>query len=62
MARKDPDYDALALFDQILEGNSMNSRLFALREQTGLFYTISGSLVINAKEQPGFGQYKQLFL
>lgn len=54
VARKDPDYDALALFDQILEGNSMNSRLFALREQTGLFYTISGSLVINAKEQPGF--------
>jgi zinc protease len=54
--RKDADFDKLLLFDQIFSGGasgSMNSRLFALREQTGLFYTISGSLVAGADEEPG---------
>ena len=54
--RFDKDYDALLIFDQILNGGilgSMSSRLFQLREQTGLFYTIGGSLLANADEQPG---------
>ena len=54
--RKDPDYDKLFIFDQIFGGGvlgSMASRLFDLREQTGLFYTINGSLTAGANEQPG---------
>lgn len=54
--RKNPDFDKLLLFDQIFGGGalgSMHSKLFQLREQTGLFYTISGSLVSGANEQPG---------
>lgn len=50
--RMHPDFDALQVFNQLLTG-SMNSYLFALREQTGLFYTIGGSLVLNADKQPG---------
>lgn len=53
--RKHPDYDRLMLFDQIFGGGVlgvMNSRLFALREQSGLFYTIAGSLTESAGEQP----------
>ncbi len=56
VSRLDPDYDKLLLFDQIFGGGvlgSMSSRLFELREQTGLFYTISGSLVKRARQQPG---------
>lgn len=51
-----PHYDALLLFDQIFTGGlqrSMSSRLFQLREQTGLFYSIGGSLVYGSAEQPG---------
>lgn len=51
-----PYYDALLLFDQIFTGGlqrSMSSRLFQLREQTGLFYSIGGSLVYGSAEQPG---------
>lgn len=54
--RHDPDYDKLVLFDQIFTGGalrSMSSRLFELREQSGLFYTIGGSLVANSGKQPG---------
>ncbi len=50
--RLDPEYDALQVFNQLLSG-SMNSYLFALREQTGLFYTVGGSLVLNSGHQPG---------
>ncbi len=56
VTRKDKDYDKLLLFDQILAGGvlgSMNSRLFKLREHTGLFYSIGGSLTAQANEQPG---------
>ncbi len=56
VARTDKDYDALLLFDQIFSGGmlkSMSSRLFALREQTGLFYTIGGSLISGCDEQKG---------
>lgn len=51
-----PDFDKLLLFDQIFGGGalgSLHSKLFQLREQSGLFYTISGSLVAAADEQPG---------
>ena len=54
--RKSPDFDAYLLFDQIFGGGflgSMSSRLFELREQTGLFYTIKGTLVAGVDEQPG---------
>lgn len=54
--RKHPDFDKLLLFDQVFSGGalgSMSSRLFELREQSGLFYTISGSLTAGADEQPG---------
>lgn len=61
--RKDPLYDALLVFDQILGGGmlgSMSSRLFKLREQTGLFYTINGSLIAQAGEQPGMAMVKTI--
>lgn len=54
--RKNPDYDRLLLFDQIFGSGvlgSMGSRLFQLREQSGLFYRINGSLIAGAGEQPG---------
>jgi len=54
--RTHEDYDKILLFDQILTGGvlgSMSSRLFELREQSGLFYTIGGSLVYGASKQPG---------
>ncbi len=50
--RKNIDYDALLVFDQLLTGG-MSSRLFELREQSGLFYTIGGSIVYGASKQPG---------
>jgi zinc protease len=55
-SRLDPEYDSLLLFDQVLTGGvlgSMSSFLFKLREQTGLFYTIGGSIIAGADEQPG---------
>jgi zinc protease len=54
--RFDPDFDKLLLFDQIFGGGAlggMHSRLFKLREQSGLFYAIGGSLIAGADEQPG---------
>ncbi len=52
--RTDPDFDSLLLFDQIFgAGGSMNSKLFSLREETGLFYTIYGALTAGADEEPG---------
>lgn len=54
--RSHSDYDKLMLFDQIFTGGalrSMSSKLFELREQSGLFYTIGGSLVNNSGKQPG---------
>lgn len=61
--RKHPDFDAYLLFDQIFGGgalNSMSSRLFDLREQTGLFYTIRGTLLAGADEQPGMFQVRTI--
>ncbi|HBL98153.1 TPA: hypothetical protein DDZ86_00750 [Candidatus Dependentiae bacterium] len=54
--RLNKDFDALLLFDQIFTGGvlgSMSSRLFDLRERSGLFYTIGGSLLAGAALQPG---------
>ncbi|HBY05849.1 TPA: hypothetical protein DEG75_02790 [Candidatus Dependentiae bacterium] len=50
------DFDALLLFDQTFTGGvlgSMGSRLFELREQSGLFYTIGGSILAGSALQPG---------
>lgn len=54
--RYNPDFDKILLFDQIFTGGTlgtMSSRLFQLREQSGLFYTIGGSLLSHTDEQPG---------
>ncbi len=54
--RRNPDFDACFLFDQIFGSGvlgSMHSRLFELRERSGLFYGINGSLLANIGEQPG---------
>ena len=52
ITRNHPDYSKLALFDRIFSG-SMDSRLFKLRQRTGLFYSISGTLVSNSDQEPG---------
>ncbi len=56
VARDSEDFDKLLLFDQIFTGGvlgSMASRLFDLREATGLFYTIGGSLLSQVDTEPG---------
>ena len=56
ISRLDESFDKVLLFDQLFTGGvlgSMSSRLFELREQSGLFYTIGGSLLAGADEQPG---------
>lgn len=56
VTRFDPIYDALLIFDQIFTGGdtgSMVSRLFMLREQSGLFYSIGGSLIEQSGIVPG---------
>ncbi len=56
VSRLDKDYDKLLLFDQIFTGGvlgSMASRLFDLREQSGLFYTIGGSLLSRVDKDKG---------
>ncbi len=56
VTRKDPDFDKLLLFDQIFSGGvlgSLHSKLYQLREQSGLFYNIGGSLVASCAEEPG---------
>jgi zinc protease len=61
--RRSPDFDKYLLFDQIFGGGelgSMSSRLFDLREQTGLFYTIRGSLIAGSDEQPGMFQVRTI--
>ena len=53
------DYDKLVIFDHIF-AQGMHSRLFNLRVKYGLFYTIHGSLVTGADEQPGIIQIKTI--
>lgn len=47
----DEDMLALQLYSKLLFG--FDSALFALREQTGLFYNIRGGLTVYSLEQPG---------
>lgn len=61
--RKDDAFDKCLLFDQVFGGGtlgSMSSRLFELREQSGLFYTISGTLLANADTQKGMSLVKTI--
>ncbi len=63
IARKNKDFDKLFLFDQIFGGGvlgSLNSRLFQLREETGLFYGINGTMLAQTSEQPGMVFIKTL--
>lgn len=56
LSRKDKEYNALALLDIIVTGGSHvspTSRLFQLRENSGLFYTIGGSFLYGAREEQG---------
>jgi zinc protease len=61
--RFNKDFDKILLFDQILTGGSLGtlaSRLFQIREQTGLFYTIGGSLLAGTYLQPGMMFFKTI--
>lgn len=63
IARSDKDFDALLLFDQLFGGGvlgSMSSMLFAIRQQTGLFYTISGSCLTGTDIGPGMATVKTI--
>ncbi len=63
IARTHSDYNALALLDTIVTGgshSSPSSRLFQLRERSGLFYTIGGSLLYGAREEPGMAFIKTI--
>ena len=56
VTRHDKDFDLLLLFDQNFTGgvlDGMNSQLFVLREQSGLFYAAGGSLLAGAGNGPG---------
>ncbi len=55
------DYEKLLLFDQMFGGGangSMSCQLMKIREQTGLFYGIRGSLIVGCDEQPGMVMVK----
>ncbi len=61
--RNHEDYDKVLLFNQIFTGGtlgSMSSRLYQLREQSGLFYTIGGSLLYGATKEPGMIMIKTI--
>lgn len=63
VARTDAAFTPLLLFDQIFTGGSrisMSSRLFELRERSGLFYTIGGSIVAGAGYQPGMAYIRTI--
>ena len=55
----DPDYHKLYLASVILS-SGMSSKLFLIREQTGLFYTCNGSFVSNCTEFPGIFHIKTI--
>ncbi len=63
IARTDQNYHYFALLDIILNGGpqgSSNARLFELREKSGLFYAIDGSLICGSLEAPGIMYIKTL--
>ena len=51
--RDNPDYYKLILLNDIVMGG-MHSKMFKLREQTGIFYGWGGDFVAHSDEQPGF--------
>lgn len=56
ISRLDKRYYQAAILDTVITGGGQSvasSRLFALREQTGLFYGVGGSLLYQAKEKQG---------
>lgn len=61
--RYDDRYDALQIFDQIFGAGmlaSMHSRLFSLRQASGLFYTINGTFLASVDENGGMFLVKTL--
>ncbi len=63
ISRTDKNFHYLALLDIIFTGGpqgSSNSRLFELREKSGLFYAIGGSLVHGSREAQGLMYIKTL--
>lgn len=50
--RNHPDYEKLLLFEQLF-GNGIGSKLFELREKSGAFYSIRGSLISGSGKYPG---------
>jgi zinc protease len=63
VSRTDDDFDKLYLFDQIFGSGvlgSMASRLFQLREQSGIFYTVHGGVTVQSNEQPGMVYIKTI--
>lgn len=61
--RFDKNYDPLLVFDQIFGSgvtNSMSSMLFSLREKTGMFYSINGSLISGCAEHNGMFQVRAI--
>lgn len=53
ISRLDECYEQFLIFDQIFGGSSMSSKLFNLRQRSGLFYGIRGTLIAGSDEQPG---------
>ena len=51
--RMDPEYDLLLLFETILS-HGLGSKLFQLRMKTGLYYFISGNMLINSSKERGY--------
>lgn len=52
ISRLDQDWLSMQLFNEILS-NGLDSKLFKLRDASGLFYTINGNLTVGADQQPG---------
>jgi zinc protease len=56
LSRTDDRYNDISIFDQYFSGgvlSSMSSRLFLLREHTGMFYSISGTLLSGCSRHEG---------
>lgn len=61
--RFDDKYNSLLVFDQIFGGGvggNMNSKLFSLREKTGYFYSIGGSLISGCSQHQGMIHIKAI--
>jgi len=63
ISRSDEYFNHLALLDIAVTGGSLGSsisRLFKLREECGLFYTINGSLIYGARDEAGMTLIKTM--